>query len=470
VRSRDRPSFDPALLVRRRYAFALSIVAILSLASQVVIQSTLARNDDDSRVVNIAGRQRMLSQKIAKAARAIVDARSPAGRRIYAVELGEATELLKVSHDALLRGDSRLGVDGRNSATVLRLFEKIEPQYEAILGAALSLQREALDAAAARPRLAGLAGPILADENDFLQGMNAVTFQYDAETKERLQFIGTLEYVFFALTGLTLTLEALFIFRPAERQIRTYFGELDRIRQDLLGTNDQLATMNRSLGAEIAERARAEERERASAREKEILLKELQHRVKNSISVIASLVGLEGAKAEAAETRAILAKLESRIEALASLYDMLYATGSFEGIVLPDYLGRVVDSAAKILGADARNVRISCDIAPVRIDARRAISIGLIVNELVTDSMKYAFPDRAGNIDVRLVRNDEDLVLEIRDDGIGLPPGFPEPGSSGSGLIIVQALAKQLAASFEARSDAGARFSLAIPLEASRSE
>jgi two-component sensor histidine kinase len=182
------------------------------------------------------------------------------------------------------------------------------------------------------------------------------------------------------------------------------------------------------------------------------------------MALISSLASLEAAKSGSAEAKAALERLRSRVVALGSLYEILYASGGIGDIQLSIYLESVVDSAAEGLGLETRDIAINRSIESLRIDIKRAISIGLIVNELVTDSIKYAFPKgRKGTISVRLFRDGSELVLLIEDDGIGLPPGFDPAAAKGFGLTLVESLADQLKAVFSARSEGGAKFMLRIP-------
>jgi two-component sensor histidine kinase len=226
-----------------------------------------------------------------------------------------------------------------------------------------------------------------------------------------------------------------------------------------------VGALTESLGEELAERGRAEEREKAISAEKENLLRELQHRVKNSLAVISSIASLEAGRAQETETKEALEGLEARVVALASLYDILYFTGSIEKIGLADYLGRVVDFAAMSLGADARGIAVVREILGITLDVKRAISLGLIVNELVTDSLKYAFPDgRRGRVKLCVSRDGPELVLVVADDGVGLNPGLSAAGKSGFGLTLVRSLASGLDASFAIHSERGVRFELRMPL------
>lgn len=233
----------------------------------------------------------------------------------------------------------------------------------------------------------------------------------------------------------------------------------------LSARNEELKSANAKLQAEIAERLKAEERAEAAAAEKATLLRELQHRVKNSMAIIASLAGIEALRSEGKEAKEALEKLKSRVLALGSLYDMLYASGDISEVGLDDYLRGVVQAAAEGLGADSRGIALDCSIERVAMDLKRAISLGLIVNELVTDSLKYAFPGgRKGRIGVSLTREGPDLLLLVEDDGVGLPPELDPAEAKGFGLVIVESLAEQLRASFSARTEDGAKFLLRIPL------
>jgi Transcriptional regulators len=185
--------------------------------------------------------------------------------------------------------------------------------------------------------------------------------------------------------------------------------------------------------------------EKAAAAAKATMLKELQHRVKNSMSLIAAIAGIEADGAALPETKEALASLQARIVAVGDLYEVLYDSGGMDEVDLADYLGRVVDTTAESLGGGAGRVAFDRSLERCAMDLKRAVSLGLIVNELITDSLKHAFPEgRAGRIGVRLSREGSDLVLEVRDDGIGFPSGFEPELAEGFGLQMIYLLARQL--------------------------
>ena len=216
---------------------------------------------------------------------------------------------------------------------------------------------------------------------------------------------------------------------------------------------------------DIENRKRMETELERVAEEKQSMLRELQHRVKNSFATIASLVGLEAEKAGSPETREALGMIRGRIETLSNLYTILYDTGDAREISLGQYLGKVAFSLEKSqLPGDGR-IKIETRIEDISMDAKRASSLGLVLNELLMNAVKYAFPGgRMGKISVALGRKGDTIVVDVRDDGAGLPPGFDIGKSRGLGLVLVVMLTKQLGGGVKHESgDAGTLFRVTVP-------
>jgi two-component sensor histidine kinase len=216
------------------------------------------------------------------------------------------------------------------------------------------------------------------------------------------------------------------------------------------------------LGMAI-ERQRIEASLRAAVEQREILLQEVDHRVKNSLQLVASLLHLQAGAAEDEAVRLQLQDASSRIAAIARAHHRLYRGDQVRTIDLAAYL---VDLCSD-LQASAAECRIETDL-PDRVDAAtdRAIPIALVVTELVTNAAKYAYPDRApGRILVRLARGAADSIeLSVADDGVGLPPGFDAVASRGLGMRIARALAQQVGAELQVRArDPGTEFVLVMP-------
>ncbi|HOX13142.1 MAG TPA: sensor histidine kinase [Spirochaetia bacterium] len=221
-----------------------------------------------------------------------------------------------------------------------------------------------------------------------------------------------------------------------------------------------------SLGLILLQQRRTEADLERALREKEVLFRELQHRIKNSISVIASLVSLEASRVEDPGASAVLEGLEGRISAIASLYEHLFQSGQTDHVDLDLYLKAVVETLFSGQAARERGVRLNLEAQELRIDVRRAIPLGIIANELASDCLKHAFPEgRSGTVRVSLRAEGPSAVLEVRDDGKGLPEGFTIGSSEGLGLVLVDMLAKQVGGSFTAASEGGSVFTVKFPKE-----
>jgi len=213
------------------------------------------------------------------------------------------------------------------------------------------------------------------------------------------------------------------------------------------------------------ERQRYERHLKAALDRHQVLLKEISHRVKNSLQIVSSMLHLQASTADDEGITAQLADASSRVFAVGRAYERLAYDGDVENIDLRTYLQAVC--------ADAMNASCNCKLHfdgadGIWLYADRAISLALIVNELVTNAVKHAFPNgHEGHIFVRLVRQDANTALvSVRDDGIGLPPDFDLSMSKGLGMRIVAVLAKQLGADISRPSQVeGNEFVVSVPCE-----
>ncbi len=213
--------------------------------------------------------------------------------------------------------------------------------------------------------------------------------------------------------------------------------------------------------ADITDRRNAEAALLQSSEENRNLLGELQHRVKNSFAMISSMMGIASGSDASPETKATLEELDSRVRSVSELYSLLYSSGSYTELRFDNYCAKVV---APLVGLND-NITLSLNLESLMVTAKKAAPIGLILTELMTNAVKYAFPEhRRGTIFISLKRTDAGAVLEVRDDGIGLPEGFVA-GSAGIGLMLVKALVKQIDGAFAMEGNAdGTRCVLEFPL------
>jgi two-component sensor histidine kinase len=185
----------------------------------------------------------------------------------------------------------------------------------------------------------------------------------------------------------------------------------------------------------------------ALAAEREVLLREVNHRVGNSLQIIASLLHLQASSSTQDDVKAALTNAMGRVAAVAQVHRRLYTSHDLKNVLLNQYLDALLEDLRRSAEGN-RMSRLTLKAEPVEIDPDRAVAIGIIVNELVMNAVKYAYPDGAGPIHVELAPHNEDLVLSIADNGVGLN-AKADPRSTGMGQRIVAAMASKLAASLE---------------------
>jgi two-component sensor histidine kinase len=185
----------------------------------------------------------------------------------------------------------------------------------------------------------------------------------------------------------------------------------------------------------------------ALAAEREVLLREVNHRVGNSLQIIASLLHLQANSATQEGVKAALTNAMGRVAAVAQVHRRLYTSHDLKSVLLNQYLESLLEDLRRSAEGN-RMSRLTLKAEPIEIDPDRAVAIGIIVNELVMNAVKYAYPDGAGPIHVELKAQGDDFLLTISDDGVGLNVKA-DPRSTGMGQRIVSAMASKLEASVE---------------------
>mgnify|MGYP002777021756 CR=1 FL=1 len=200
-----------------------------------------------------------------------------------------------------------------------------------------------------------------------------------------------------------------------------------------------------SVGRDISDRKRAEQQQ-ASLQEKEALLKEIHHRVKNNLQIVYSLLRLQQRRTPDRQAAEILLDSQNRIKSIALVHEKLYRSDNLAEIDFAQYISSL---AASLLGSyhiSSEHIALETKIDPISLDIDKAIPCGLILNELVSNALKYAFPENcAGQIQVELRAKSENLVqLIVSDDGVGIPPQFDLARTESLGLQLVQDFVNQL--------------------------
>jgi len=201
---------------------------------------------------------------------------------------------------------------------------------------------------------------------------------------------------------------------------------------------------------DISERKHAEKLTLDSLHEKEMLLKEVHHRVKNNLAVIASLFYLQQRDLTDPDMIRVMQESQDRVRSMAMVHESLYNSDSMAEVDFADYADNL---ARQLIDSYSRDdhIRLTTTLEPVSMSINTAVPCGLILNEIVTNAVKHAFPDgRAGSIHLSLSQPDpRTCVLEVRDDGTGLPDGFDPAGGHSLGLHLIRSLTRQVDGSYE---------------------
>jgi two-component sensor histidine kinase len=176
-------------------------------------------------------------------------------------------------------------------------------------------------------------------------------------------------------------------------------------------------------------------------------LREVNHRVGNSLQIIASLLHLQASSSAQDDVKAALTNAMGRVAAVAQVHRRLYTSHDLKSVLLNQYLDALLEDLRRSAEGN-RMSRLTLKAEPIEIDPDRAVAIGIIVNELVMNAVKYAYPDGAGPIHVVLGSQGDDVLLSIADDGVGLNVKA-DPRSTGMGQRIVTAMATKLDAAVE---------------------
>ena len=247
---------------------------------------------------------------------------------------------------------------------------------------------------------------------------------------------------------------------------RRVFTEIDETMLTSLADYAAVAIENADLYTraqqEIAERVRAEAQIQASLKEKEVLLKEIHHRVKNNLQIISSLLNLQTDYVDDAQTSKALQDSQHRIRSMALIHEKLYRSRDLAHVDLAEYVQNLAAYLFRVYDANAEGVTLTIKGKGVFLDIDAAVPCGLIVNELISNSLKHAFSpggdrsmgeDRptgqAGQIRIELRQDDRQLTVMVRDNGVGLPPDFDFRHTSSLGLQLVNMLVTQLDGSIE---------------------
>jgi len=200
--------------------------------------------------------------------------------------------------------------------------------------------------------------------------------------------------------------------------------------------------------------------------EKDLLLKEVNHRVKNNLQIVMNLLQSQSVYMSNEGAQQAILESQNRVQSIALIHDQLYRTEHVAEINLSSYISELISSLNSSLNTGVNRISIDCDIDDISIDVSQAIPVGIILNETVTNALKYAFPaNRGGKITIMVKQNDEYVEIQIRDNGTGLPASFNLASTNTLGITLLKGLTAQLKGTFSIENNNGLTIDLKFPVE-----
>lgn len=245
----------------------------------------------------------------------------------------------------------------------------------------------------------------------------------------------------------------------AEKEIRKLNNNLEQlIEERTKELNDTVIKLN----LEIDQRIAAEQKIQESLSVKEVLLKEITHRVKNNFQIISSLIRLQKRTVKNAEAEELLNQTANRIQSMALIHESLHKSNTFDDVLFSEYVSSLIEYINTI--SNNPEVLIEEDICNCVLPVADATNLGMIIMELVTNSMKYAFPNQAkGIISLKMERNNEDgFTLTVGDDGVGIPKEIDFKNTQSLGMQVVVSLVEQLSGKIKLKNKVGTIFEITV--------
>jgi len=212
------------------------------------------------------------------------------------------------------------------------------------------------------------------------------------------------------------------------------------------------------------ERKQAEEKIKASLLEKETMLKEIHHRVKNNLQVVSSLLGLQSSYLQDEKTREIFQESQDRVRIMANIHTMLYQSEDLARVDFGGFIRDLVGRLQQSYGIAGSPIEVHIDIADVSLTIETSIPCGLILNELASNALKHAFPEgRGGKVNIRMATAADQFMLKVQDNGIGFPVAVDFLNPRSLGLELVRLLVEQINGAIDLQVEGGTTFTITFP-------
>lgn len=394
-----------------RYIFAISTIAIMIISNQVIAHQLMKRQLNDSRIINIAGRQRMLSQKLTKDFLLFQRESNIFKRDQYLRNIDSAFSLWCTSHFGLQFGDSVAGLPGSNSKEIKHLFEKIKPHFDAIQYSYSEIKKYNISQSVGIQNITPEIDAILLHEPQFLEIMNQIVFQYDKEAKERVSSLIKIESILLYIGLAVLLFEVLFIFLPTAIYSKTIVNELIESEEKQKNLQDKLLNKKKEE-QKILTTMFFEGQERERRR----IVRDLH----DGIGQL--LTGLKF-QIEAIDTKNT-ANISSQVGDIKDaagdiIKEIRRVSFDLRPTVLSDYglvaaIRNITSALDKLSSTDIEFCNSSN--FDLRFEKKLETHIFRIVQEAINNALKYA---KAKNIIVEISHDAQNLTLIVKDNGIG---------------------------------------------------
>jgi len=224
----------------------------------------------------------------------------------------------------------------------------------------------------------------------------------------------------------------------------------------LEASEDELKKVNAEMLWEISQRERAQQQTTSALREKEVLLREIHHRVKDNLAIISSLLDLQMVQIKDAEALSLFKTTQGRVRSIALIHEHLYKSRDLGRVDFNEYLQTLLSQLLHSYVVDPDLITLNTDIPEVSLNLDTAIPCCLVIQELIANALKHAFPNgRSGEIEIALDDASPNFLLVVRDNGVGLPQALDFRNTESLGLQLVTTLVDQLDGSMELRNGAG---------------
>jgi signal transduction histidine kinase len=416
----------PSTSLNKLYIIALTVVAVLSIVGQVLIQHFLSKQSSDSYLLNVSGRQRMLSQRICKLSLQI----SKEKDRKHAFELDTALKVWKKFHDGLSLHNASI-IAGNNSEAVTALFKNVNPYFFNIYSNAHVIIKSSYPVYN-QSKIDSSLKIILDNERMYLIGMERVVLQYEYEAREKVIHLKQIEMLLLALTLCVLFLEGFYIFRPASIKIKSTMEELIDAKEKLKNINKVLESRIRDRTEELSEKNLELE-----VKNNELIMinKDLDtfvyttsHDLKGPIINIEGLVkALDSEIPESkANTKELISMMYESLEKFKTVLHQLADTGKAKLdaqnggslVSFKEVLDEIKVSIHDVIVSSDAEIKENFSSAPtIKFSPKNLRSI---LYNLITNSIKYRSPERAPVIFISTEILDNYLLLKVSDNGLGI--------------------------------------------------